>query len=138
MAFATVEEVRERVAFEEINDLADAKITDLVERAERWIRRFTGRSFADEKDADKKADLRRATILLVEFLWFQDQPEMKEEAFDNVQSEKLGSYSYTKKSAEPGEATGVVELDQILYSLRPSANLKPLFFSTFGPGSGTR
>lgn len=138
MAFATVAEVKERVSFDEINEMADGKVEDLIERAERWIRRFTGRSFVEETDPDKLADLKRATVLLVEFLWFQDQPDMKEEAFDNVQSEKLGSYSYTKKNANSGETTGVMELDQILISLRPSAALKPLFFTAFGPGSGTR
>ena len=137
MEFATVAEVKERVAFDEINQMAENKIEDLIERAERWIRRFTGRSFADETEPDKIADLRTATVLLVEYLWFQDQPDMREEAFDNVQSEKIGSYSYTK-NAKSGESTGVVELDQILYSLRPSAALKPLFFSTFGAGGGTR
>lgn len=137
MEFATVTEVKERVAFDEINQMAENKIEDLIERAERWIRRFTGRSFADETEPDKIADLRTATVLLVEYLWFQDQPDMREEAFDNVQSEKIGSYSYTK-NAKSGESTGVVELDQILHSLRPSAALKPLFFSTFGAGGGTR
>lgn len=133
MAFATVAEVKARVAFEiEVN-----KIEDLIDRAERWIRRFTGRSFAEETEPDKLADLRTATVLLVEYLWFQDQPDMKEEAFDNVQSEKIGSYSYTK-NAKSGESTGVAELDQILYSLRPSTSLKPLFFTTFGSGGGTR
>lgn len=137
MAFATVEEVKERVAFDEIHEMDNEKVEELIERAERWIRRFTGRSFAEEKEPDKIADLRRGTILLVEYLWFQDQPDIKEEAFDNVQTEKIGSYSYTK-GAKSGEATGVVELDQILYSLRPSPALKPLFFSTFGSGGGTR
>ena len=137
MAFATVAEVKERVAFEEITEMTDGKVEDLIERAERWIRTFTGRNFVEETDPVILGDLRRATVLLVEYLWFQDQPDMKEEAFDNVQSEKIGSYSYTK-NAKPGESTGVAELDQILYSLRPSAALKPLFFSTFGAGGGTR
>lgn len=137
MAFATVQEVKDRVSFDEINEMEDTKIEVLIERAERWIKRFTGRSFAEETDPDNLADLRHGTVLLVEYLWFQDQPDMKEEAFDNVQSEKIGSYSYTK-NAKPGEVTGVVELDQILYSLRPSAALKPIFFSTFGSGGGTR
>lgn len=137
MGFATTTEVKDRVAFEELNTMPDNKLEVLIERAERWIKRFTGRSFSEETDPDKLADLRHATVLLVEYLWFQDQPDMKEEAFDNVQTEKIGSYSYTK-NAKPGEATGVVELDQILYSLRPSADLKPMFFSTFGPGGGTR
>lgn len=137
MAFATVAEVKERVAFDEINQMTDAKIEGLIERAERWISRFTGRSFAEETEPDKLADLRTATVLLVEYLWFQDQPDMKEEAFDNVQSEKIGSYSYAK-NVKSGESTGVAELDQILFSLRPSASLKPLFFTTFGSGGGTR
>ncbi|MBD8013886.1 head-tail connector protein [Planococcus wigleyi] len=137
MAFATVAEVKERVAFDEINEMAEVKVADLIERAERWIRIFAGRNFAEETDPITLGDLRRAVVLLVEYLWFQDQPDMKEEAFDNVQSEKIGSYSYTK-NAKPGESTGVAELDQILYSLRPSAALKPLFFSTFGAGGGTR
>lgn len=137
MAFATVAEVKERVAFEEINEMADSKLAPLIERAEDWIRRFTGRNFAEEIQPNKLRDLRTATVLLVEYLWFQDQPDMKEEQFDNVQSEKIGSYSYTKNT-KPGESTGVAELDQILYSLRPSAALKPLFFSTFGAGGGTR
>lgn len=137
MAFATVAEVRARVAFDEIAEMDVSKVEELIERAERWVRRFTGRSFAEETETDKLADLRTATVLLVEYLWFQDQSDMKEEAFENVQSEKIGSYSYTK-NAKPGESTGVAELDQILYSLRPSASLKPLFFTTFGSGGGTR
>ncbi|TWT04608.1 head-tail connector protein [Planomicrobium sp. CPCC 101079] len=138
MAFATVTEVKERVSFDEIIALDDNKIQDLIKRAEAWIRRFTGRSFAEETNSEKLEDLKTATVLLVEFLWFQDQPDMKEEAFDNVQSEKLGSYSYTKKNANPGETTGVVELDHILLSLRPSAAAKPLIFFASRPSGGIR
>lgn len=138
MAFATVDEVKERTSFDEIDDLPVEKVDSLIDRAEAWIRRFTGRSFVEETDSGKLADLKTATILLVEFLWFQDQPDMKQEAFDSVQSEKIGSYSYTKKDAKSGEATGVAELDHILFSLRPPAAAKPLFFSVFGTGGGTR
>lgn len=138
MAFATVTEVKERTSFDEINELPTAKVEEFIGRADDWIRRFTGRSFAEETHSGKLADLKTATILLVEFLWFQDQPEMKEVAFDNVQTEKIGSYSYTKKNAQPGETTGVAELDHILLSLRPSAAAKPLFLFATRPGGGIR
>lgn len=138
MAFATVVEVKDEAAFEEISNMEDSKVQKLIERAEAWIRRFTGRSFAEETRSEKLADLKTATVLLVEFLWFQDQPDMKEEVFDNVQSEKIGSYSYTKKNAASGETTGVAELDHILLSLRISPAAKPLVFFATRPSGGIR
>lgn len=137
MAFASVQEVKKRVAFDDIANMEDAKVENLIQRAEDWIRRFSGRSFVEVTDPNKIRDLQTATVLLVEYLWYQDDADVKEEAFDNVQTEKIGSYSYTK-NAKPGEETGIKELDHILNSLRPSATLKPLFFSTFGAGGGTR
>ena len=138
MAFATVAEVKDEAAFEEISEMENSKVQKLIDRAEAWIRRFTGRRFVEETRSEKLADLKRATILLVEFLWFQDQPDMKEEVFDNVQTEKIGSYSYTKKNASPGETTGVVELDHILLSLKVPPAAKPLVFFATRPSGGIR
>lgn len=130
--YATVQEVKDRTSFSEVSALSEGKITGYIERAESWIHRSAGRKFREETDEDVLSELRAATILLVEYLWYWDNPDIKEDAMSNVDSEKIGSYSYTAKKAQPGESTGIAELDSILDSLRfvPTG---VSFFGVYGP-----
>jgi len=129
--FATIEQVKARVSFEEIKELSNEVIEDYIERAERWIRLSVKRSFTQQEDEQTLSDLRRAVILLVEYLWYHDQPDVKDGAIDGLQNESIGSYSYTKK-ADIGESTGISELDLILEGLtQPVTGLS--FFSISGP-----
>jgi hypothetical protein len=135
--YATVQEVIDRTSFPEVSGLPEEKIFGYIERAESWLHRSTRRKFREEKDTDVLADLRTATILLVEYLWYQDNPDIKENALSPVDSEKIGSYSYTAKKIQPGEQTGIPELDSILDSLKVGAVTGTLFFSVSGPGCGS-
>ncbi len=131
--YATVQEVKDRTSFEEVSALSDGKITGYIERAEGWIHRATGRNFREETDLDILSELRAATILLAELLWLQDNPEIKENAVLGIESEKIGSYSYTAKNLQPGEKTGISELDSILDSLKLQSVSGLSFFSVSGP-----
>jgi hypothetical protein len=134
--YATVQEVKDRTSFPEVSALSEGKLQGYIERAEGWIHRSTGRKFREERDRDILSDLRTATILLVEYLWYQDNPDIKENAINPVDSEKIGSYSYTAKKVQPGEQTGIPELDSILDSLKVGLVTGTLFFSVSGPGCG--
>jgi hypothetical protein len=136
--YATVQEVIDRTSFPEVSELPEEKILGYIERAESWLHRSTRRKFREEKDTDVLVDLRTATILLVEYLWYQDNPDIKEDALSPVDSEKIGSYSYTVKKVQPGEQTGIPELDSILDSLKVGPVTGTLFFSISGPGCGSQ
>ncbi|MEH7114502.1 hypothetical protein V7124_19375 [Neobacillus niacini] len=128
MAFATLEVVREETSFQEITELSDTKINRYIDLANAFLRRYTGVNYRDETDPDKLIDLERVTILLVEYLWLGDQPEVKESNYNGLESERIGTYSYNLAN---GEGTGNVELDQLLVSLTPRYGVN--FFSVNGP-----
>lgn len=132
MPYLTAAEVKERTSFSDITALPDAKITGYIERAEGWLHRETKRKFRDETDEDILVDVRTAVVLLVEYLWYWDNPDVKEEAYDRVDSEKIGLTSYSYRKPVPGEPTGLPELDNIIEDLK----VKPvsgLFFRVNGP-----
>jgi len=91
MPYATVAEVKERASFSEIAALTDIKIQGYIDRATSWIHREAQRKFKDETDEDLLADLRTATVLLVEYLWYQDNPDIKESSLSPIETEKIGS-----------------------------------------------
>jgi hypothetical protein len=131
MAFATMEEVRSLTSFDEVSGLPNDRLQGYIDRASAWIRRDTGSKFEGETDTDILSDLRIATTLLVEYLWYWDLPESKQQSLSNVESERIGSYSYNSKSG-PGKPTGNEELDSILASLRVKEP-RAFVFSVFGP-----
>lgn len=114
--FISTSEIRERTSFEGVSSLSDTKLEGYEERADNWIRRATRNGLIDETDNERiQSELKTATLLLIEYLWFWDDPETKLDAFSPEEQVRIGSYSYTK--AEPGDKTGIIELDSILDSL---------------------
>lgn len=130
--YATVAEVKTRATFPEVRALPDDDLTAYIDRANAYLHRSTRRNFADETDPDIVTDLRTATIMLVEYLWFWDHPEIKESGMAGVDSERIGSYSYTAKKVPPGENTGIPELDMILGYLRAAPAISVPFFAVRG------
>jgi hypothetical protein len=131
MAYATLQEIRDLTSFPEVAGLSDSKLQNYIDRASSWIRRDTGRDFEGEDNPDILSDLRIATLLLVEYLWYWDNPEQKESSLGGFEIEHIGSYSYNR--ANPGEKTGNEELDSILSSLRKEETKGAFFFSVYGP-----
>lgn len=129
MAFATIQQVKNETSFEEIRTLSESSIEMYIEYANAYLRRVTGVNYRDETDPDILTDLKRVTILLVEYLWLGDQPEVKESNFTGVSSERIGSYSY---NVDAKDGTGHAELDQLLISLTPRYSVGN-FFSVHGP-----
>lgn len=129
--FITPAEIRELSSFSEVEALTDGQIQGYIERADSWIRRATNRDYSGVDDAVIRQDMRVATLLLVEYIWLWDNPEVKESMMGPDQGVKLGSYSVqykninTWKNALPGEETGIKELDNILknYQYVPAASL---------------
>lgn len=121
MAFATIEDVRNFTSFSEVSDLSEEKITKYIEFANAYIRRKTGFDYSNATDPYLLTNLERATVLLVEYLWFNDQPEIKEAKMSGVESEKIGTYSYNLSNG--GDSTGNAELDELLESLTPKYGL---------------
>lgn len=148
MPYATPQEVRDRTSFPEVDALDDGKLTGFIERAEGWIHRAAGRKFWDETDPDVLADLRTATVLLVEYLWYNDHPEVRESALSQIGSVKIGSYSHkvsglgsadTKDEMDfQATRTGIQELDLILDSLKSKPVEGVFFFSVSGPSRSER
>lgn len=132
MAFATIQDVREQTTINEVSNLSDTKIDFYIERANSYLRRTTKRNYRNETDPDLLSDLKRVTVLLVEYLWFLDQPEVKENNLAGIEVERIGSYSYNKGSMR---GTGSPELDDLLKSLGGSIGIN-LFF-TAGPSRVT-
>lgn len=141
--YATVEEVRDLTSLDEVKELSDVKLQNYIDRAGAWIRRETKRTFEGETDIDVLLDLTTATYLLVEYLWYQDNPEVKDNVFSPVETERIGSYSYTMRDVKTvdsikereyvGQSTGIKELDLILSALRASNTDTGLFFSVSQP-----
>ena len=146
MPYATVAEVKERVSFNEITVMSTPKLQGYIDRATSWIHREAQRKFKDETDEDLLADLRTATVLLVEYLWYQDNPDIKESSLSPIETEKIGSYSYTMRDVQTidsikereyeGTRTGIKELDLILQSLKQDIPTGISFFSISGSSSG--
>lgn len=130
MKYAAVNEIREGTSFDEVSSLNDKKLEDFILRAERWIHRKTLVRYDNLTDSEVLFDLKRAVILLVDYLWFHDQPEIAEDQLDPIQQERIGSYSYSKKGSND-EGFGNPELDSILESLKVDPKIN--FFSVSGP-----
>jgi len=128
--FATVQDIRGQTTIGEVSSLSDGQIGTYIERADAYIRRVTKKTYHDETDPHLQSDLRRATVLLVEWLWFNDQPAVKESNMGGIESERIASYSYSKGNQN---GTGNAELDSILESLKAFAPRGVDVFSVFGP-----
>ena len=132
--YATVDDVKKRSAFAEVKALPDADIDSYLSRAARWIYYSTKVDYTDTTDAGILEDLKTASIHLVDLLWYQDNVDVKEAGMANLQSERIGSYSYTAmEKAAPGGKTGITELDMILDGLKPTLTGFG-FFNVSGPG----
>lgn len=131
--FLTVEELRALSTFDEVAGLDDNTINGYMLRADAWIRRATKRSdLARTTNESIQQDLKIATLLLVEYIWYWDQPETKEQSISHDDTVKLGSYTFNKDKARLGEETGNDELDGILKSLR----YKPITGAIFSVRNG--
>lgn len=117
--FLTIEDAKALTTFEEIAGLSDEEVQRYIDRADGWIRRTTGRyDLMDTLDEYIQEDLRLATIMLVEYIWYWDQEEPKEQAISRDDTVKIGSYTYDKMRADSRGKTGNLELDMILDSLK--------------------
>ncbi|MGV7002481.1 hypothetical protein ACWA2C_27985 [Priestia megaterium] len=117
--FLSIEDAKALATFEEIAGLPDSEVQRYIDRADGWIRRTTGRyDLIDTLDEDIQQDLRLATIMLVEYIWYWDQEENKEQAISRDASVKIGSYTYNKINTAWHGDTGNNELDTILQSLK--------------------
>ncbi|MEM4997408.1 hypothetical protein WKH56_32970 [Priestia sp. SB1] len=117
--FLTIEDAKALTTFEEIAGLSDEEVQRYIDRADGWIRRTTGRyDLMDTIDEYIQEDLRLATIMLVEYIWYWDQEEPKEQAISRDDTVKIGSYTYDKMRADSRGRTGNLELDMILDSLK--------------------
>jgi len=132
MAFADLQDVRDQTTISAVSSLSDTKINFYIERANAYLRRVTKRDYRNETDVDLLSDLKRVTVLLVEYLWFIDQPEVKEGNLAGIDTERIGSYSYNKSVNHSG--TGNPELDGLLLSLVGTIGLN--LFSVSGPSRG--
>jgi hypothetical protein len=136
--FITAEEIKSLSTFEEVAALEVPEIDRYIGRADRWIHRATGRRFDEGDDEFTQEDVRVATILLVEYLWFWDNPDIRETMMGPFENEDIGSFGVKYKSiktwreAVPGEETGIKELDNILKSLRYKVAIGS-FFRVSGP-----
>lgn len=137
--FITAGEIQTLTTFEEVAALPVEDIDRYIMRADSWIRRATGRNFLDEQIEEfVQEDLRVATLLLVEYLWYWDNPDVRISVMGPYNGEQLGSYSVEYRDLEkteranPGDETGLKELDQILksYRYKPSPGN---FFRVSGP-----
>lgn len=136
--FIDVMGLRALTSYEEVAALDAEKIQMYLNRADSWIRRATGRNFPEDIEESIREDLRVASIMLVEYLWYWDNPDVREAAMGPFDDERIGSYSVGYKElsdveqSNPGEETGIKELDQILKSLK--YNPRPgNFFRVSGP-----
>lgn len=134
--FATVDEIKARTAFKtEIAALSDDEIASYIRRAERWIYHATQIDYSTTTDEGTLEDLKTADVHLIDLLWYQDQPDAKEDNLSGIQQEQIGSYQYTKmaKATPQSDSTGIQELDMILDGLTPKIQ-GVSFFSVSGPG----
>lgn len=136
--FITAAEIKMLTAFEEVAALETKKIEMYISRADSWIRRATGRTFPDDVETSVRDDLRIATLMLVEYLWYWDNPDVREAMMGPYEGERLGSFSVGYKDlmnmekANPGEETGIKELDNILNFLKFKPKMGS-FFRVSGP-----
>ncbi|WP_242299184.1 hypothetical protein [Bacillus cereus group sp. BfR-BA-01382] len=142
--YASPADVKERTSFIEVSSLSNEKLQLYIDRAASWIHREVKRTFENETNKQTLSDLLTATVLLVEYLWYQDHPETKEAQLSTASSEKIGNYSYTLRDALGGNTademkfganrTGIKELDLILDSLRVNNTITGFnFFGVSGP-----
>ena len=137
--FLEIDEIRSLTSFPAVRDLSDEKLEYYLERADSWIQRATNRDFSQTDDIFIQRDLARASLLLVEYLVYWDDDEIKTAMMGPRDGERLGSYSVSYKNlntwmrAVPGDNTGIKELDNIIaaYRYSPSAGL---FFKVMGKG----
>ena len=137
--FLEIDEIRSLTSFDGVRDLSDEKLEYYLERADSWIKRATNRDFSQTDDIFVQRDLARASLLLVEYLVYWDDDEIKAAMMGATDGERLGSYSVSYKNlntwtrALPGDNTGIKELDNIIaaYRYSPSAGL---FFKVMGKG----
>lgn len=120
MPYLEVEQIKKRSSFkEEMADLSPEEIEGYIKRAEGWLHRETGRKFRNETDEDILNDVETAVFLLVDYLWFWDDPELRETQMAQLKSERIGSYSYQMGDRDlPDGKTGIKELDSIIESLK--------------------
>lgn len=111
-------EIRSLTTLSEVKDLTDDEISRYIMRADSWIRRATMRDYSYATDVFVQEDIRNATLLLVEYLWYWDISEMKEESMGHDEVYRIGSYSVNKKGKPEDFMTGIDELDNILKSYR--------------------
>lgn len=129
--FITAEEIKSLTSFEEVRDLSDERLNHYIERADMWIYRATGRDFSESENRFVQYDMKMATLLLVEYLHYWDNPEVKVTMMGPEEAVTLGSYRVNYKNlgewkeALPGENTGIKELDSILrtYRYEPAAGM---------------
>jgi hypothetical protein len=134
--FATLENVRDGTSFPEVKAIDDdAKLTEYIKRAERWIYYATGVDYSNTTDEGILLDLKTATIHLVDLLWYQDQDDVKDQGISGMQTERMGNYQYAvmQKATPQSDSTGIPELDMILKGLTPSRVYGTSFFSVSGP-----
>lgn len=117
--FLSIEDAKALTTFEEIAGLTDSEVQGYIDRADGWIRRTTGRyDLIDTLDENIQQDLRLATLMLMEYIWYWDQEENKEQAISRDDTVKIGSYTYNKSKVDWRGNTGNHELDTILNSLK--------------------
>lgn len=127
--FISIEEIRSLTSFKGVRDLSDNELERYIERADSWIYRAVNRDYSLTENLFIKNDMKQATLLLVEYLFYWDDPDIRGSMMGPEEGVSLGSYQVNYRSlsewreAIPGEYTGVKELDNILKSYRfnPSA-----------------
>lgn len=131
--FITADEIKELSTLDGVKALSVDQINGYIERADQWINRATMPAIENTENEKIQKDLRIATWLLVEYLFYWDDPENREAAISNDDSVRIGSFSY-KTKANTGEKTGIKELDLILerYEWKPKIGN---YFRISGPSS---
>lgn len=126
--YITVPELKELSSFDEVKALSDSQIERYIDRADGWIRRATNNVSIGNSDIESlQKDMAIATWLLVEYLWYWDNPESKETLMSHDTDVRLGSYSYSYKPVAGSYETGIKELDDILKSWKYSLNAGNIF-----------
>lgn len=126
--FITVAALKELSSFDELKGLPDTTIEQYIDRADGWIRRATNNVTIGTSDIEAlQQDMGIATWLLVEYLWYWDNPETKETLMSHDTDVRLGTYSYSYKPVAGAYETGIKELDDILKSWKFSLNMGNIF-----------
>lgn len=133
-------DVKGRTSVEEIKAMTDTEVTELIRRAETFIRAITKRTFASETDPAIIADYETMTVMAAEYLYFHGLADVKEDAFLNVKSENIGSYSYTVEAnaAISSGKTGSPEFDALISLYTVKRGGVGMLFSISGPSSRKR